>query len=71
MKAERRTKLQLLTAPVDGVVQQLAVHTIGGVVTSAQALVVVVPLESRLEIEPWCRTMMWDLCMPGKMRRSK
>ena len=32
VKAERRTKLQLLTAPVDGVVQQLAVHTIGGVV---------------------------------------
>ena len=32
-KAERRTKLQLLTAPVDGVVQQLAVHTVGGVVT--------------------------------------
>ena len=33
IKAEQRTKLQVLTAPVDGVVQQLAVHTIGGVVT--------------------------------------
>src|SRR6266540_94730 len=30
VKAERRTKLQRLTAPVDGVVQQLAVHTVGG-----------------------------------------
>jgi hemolysin D len=32
-------------------VQQLAVHTVGGVVTPAQALLVVVPAESRLEIE--------------------
>jgi hemolysin D len=30
IKAERRTELQALTAPVDGVVQQLAVHTVGG-----------------------------------------
>ena len=41
----------LLTAPVDGIVQQLVVHTVGGVVTAAQALAVVVPDESRLEIE--------------------
>lgn len=51
IKAEQRTKLQRLTAPVDGVVQQLAVHTVGGVVTPAQALAVVVPTESHLEIE--------------------
>ena len=51
IKAEQRTKLQVLTAPVDGVVQQLAVHTVGGVVTPAQALAVVVPVDSHLEIE--------------------
>ena len=51
IKAEQRTKLQRLTAPVDGVVQQLDVHTVGGVVTPAQALAVVVPSESHLEIE--------------------
>jgi hemolysin D len=51
IKAERRTTLQVLTAPVDGVIQQLAVHTNGGVVTPAQALLVVVPLDSHLEIE--------------------
>jgi hemolysin D len=51
IKAEQKTRLQLLTAPVDGVVQQLAIHTIGGVVTPAQALLVVVPSESQLEIE--------------------
>jgi hemolysin D len=48
IKAEQRTRLQLLKSPVDGVVQQLDVHTVGGVVTPAQSLAVVVPLESRL-----------------------
>jgi hemolysin D len=51
IKAEHRTKLQLLTSPVDGVVQQLAVHTVGGVVTSAQPLLIVVPANAHLEIE--------------------
>jgi hemolysin D len=51
IKAGQRTKLQYLTAPVDGVVQQLAIHTIGGVVTPAQALAVIVPQDSHLEIE--------------------
>jgi hemolysin D len=41
----------VVSAPVDGVVQQLAVHTVGGVVTPAQSLLVVVPSEGRLEIE--------------------
>ncbi|SED77887.1 hemolysin D [Rhizobiales bacterium GAS188] len=51
VKAEQRTKFQQLIAPVDGVVQQLAVHTVGGIVTPAQALLVVVPRDSHLEIE--------------------
>ena len=51
VRAEKRTKLQVLTAPVDGVVQQLAVHTIGGVVSPAQQLAVVVPSDSGLEVE--------------------
>ena len=51
IKAVQRTKLQQLSTPVDGVVQQLAIHTIGGVVTPAQPLLVVVPSDSRLEIE--------------------
>src|SRR5215475_7703204 len=51
IKAEQKTRLQLLAAPVDGVVQQLAVHTVGGVLTPAQSLLVVVANDSRLEIE--------------------
>ncbi len=42
-KSERRREYQQLRAPVDGVVQQLAVTTIGGVVQPAQPLMVIVP----------------------------
>ena len=51
IKAGQRTKLQVLTAPIDGVVQQLAIHTIGGVVTPAQSLLMLAPTESPIEIE--------------------
>jgi len=40
-----------LTAPVDGTVQQLAVHTVGGVVTPAQALMIIVPKDEAVEVE--------------------
>jgi hemolysin D len=51
VKAALRTGLQTLRAPVDGTVEQLAVHTVGGVVTPAQGLMLIVPEGSRLEIE--------------------
>jgi membrane fusion protein, hemolysin D len=51
IRAQHRAALQDLTAPVDGTVQQLSVHTIGGVVTPAQTLLVIVPSDSKLEIE--------------------
>jgi hemolysin D len=51
VKAEQRTRLQTLTSPVDGIVQQLAVHTVGGVVNPAQIVMAVVPVQSPLEIE--------------------
>jgi len=53
VKAAQRTELQHLTAPVSGVVQQLAVHTIGGVVTPAQELMKIVPESENLEVEAW------------------
>lgn len=42
-KASQRERLTQLTAPVAGVIQQLAVHSVGGVVTPAQPLMIVVP----------------------------
>lgn len=50
-KAGTRANQQHLTAPIDGVVQQLAVHTVGGVVTPAQQLMVIAPEEGQLEVE--------------------
>ncbi|MBI5783753.1 MAG: HlyD family efflux transporter periplasmic adaptor subunit [Gammaproteobacteria bacterium] len=51
-KAGTRASQQHLTASIDGVVQQLAVHTVGGVVTPAQQLMVIAPIEGgSLEIE--------------------
>lgn len=51
IKAENRGRLMRLVAPVSGTVQQLAVHTVGGVVTEAQPLMVIVPDDNRLEVE--------------------
>jgi hemolysin D len=51
VKAEQRQSQQRLLAPIDGTVQQLAVHTIGGVVQPAQQLLVVAPRDDRLELE--------------------
>jgi hemolysin D len=50
-KAEHRDSAMRLVAPVDGTVQQLAVHTIGGVVTPAQPLLAIVPAGEDLEVE--------------------
>jgi len=50
-RAEERSRRRILASPIDGVVQQLAIHTIGGVVTPAQEIMVVVPRDSVLQIE--------------------
>jgi hemolysin D len=50
-KSDQKINAQYLRAPIDGTVQQLAIHTIGGVVSPAQVLLTIVPLESHLEIE--------------------
>jgi len=52
IKANQRRELQVLKSPIDGVVQQLAVTTVGGVVTQAQPLMTIVPDDDTpLEVE--------------------
>ena len=51
MRTASHSKLLRLTAPVDGTVQQLMVHTVGGVVPAAQPLMQIVPKEEHLEVE--------------------
>lgn len=50
-KANQKAGLQRLTSPINGVVQQLAVHTVGGVVTPAQQLLIIVPQDHPVEVE--------------------
>ncbi len=49
-KAQTRRDLMTLKAPVTGTVQQLMVHTVGGVVTTAQTLMEIVP-DDAMEVE--------------------
>ena len=49
-KAQVRQELMTLKAPVSGTVQQLTVHTVGGVVTTAQSLMEIVP-DDVMEVE--------------------
>jgi membrane fusion protein, hemolysin D len=51
VKAQTRERQQVLVSPVDGTVQQLAIHTVGGVVTPAQSLLVIAPSDYQAEIE--------------------
>ena len=50
-KAASRHRQQVLVAPVDGTVQQLAIHTEGGVVQEAQPLMVIAPSDYQAEVE--------------------
>lgn len=50
-KTENKSRLMRLTTPVAGTVQQLAIHTEGGVVTPAQQLMVIVPHDYAAEVE--------------------
>ena len=50
-KNEQRSRLTQLTASVAGTVQQVAVHTEGGVVTPAQVLMVIVPKDAEVTAE--------------------
>ena len=51
VKASTKHERTRLTAPVDGTVQQLAVTTVGQVVSPGQALMTIVPFDAPIEIE--------------------
>lgn len=50
-RAGRHEQNQMLRAPIDGTIQQLAVSTIGGVVQPAQALMIIVPDDAHMVVE--------------------
>lgn len=50
-KATQMNRFQRLVSPVDGVIQNMEVHTLGGVVEAAKPLMTVVPAMGALEVE--------------------
>ncbi|MBS0318075.1 MAG: HlyD family type I secretion periplasmic adaptor subunit, partial [Proteobacteria bacterium] len=50
-RAGEHSHLLRLTAPVDGTVQQLSVHTVGAAVPAAQPLMLIVPRRGPIEVE--------------------
>ncbi|MFT4173422.1 MAG: HlyD family type I secretion periplasmic adaptor subunit [Rhodocyclaceae bacterium] len=70
-KANSRNQDNVLTAPVEGTVQQLVIHTVGGVVTEAQALMVVVPKDNPLEIEAFVENKDIGFVRPGQEAEVK
>ncbi|GKT00622.1 HlyD family type I secretion periplasmic adaptor subunit [Acidovorax sp. SUPP3434] len=65
-KATQRERLATLTAPVAGTVQQLAAHTEGGVVTEAQALMVIVPDSAGVSAEVTLENKDIGFVVPGQ-----
>lgn len=71
VKARQSEHLTRLNAPVSGTVQQLAVRTVGGVVTEAQPLMLVVPQEHVLEIEAFLENKDVGFVVPGQEAEVK
>lgn len=70
-RTTRRNTLMQLRAPVAGSVQQLAVHTVGGVVTPAQPLLSVVPDNEPLEVEATVLNQDIGFVRPGQRATIK
>jgi HlyD family secretion protein len=49
--AEDALKRVDIRAPIDGIVHQLTVHTVGGVITAGEAIMLIVPQADALEVE--------------------
>lgn len=52
-KAAQKNRLIQIISPVAGIVHSLNIHTIGAVVTEAQAILMIVPEETEFEVEAW------------------
>ena len=65
-QATYQEHLTLLRTSVDGTVQQLTIHTVGGVVTPAQQLMVIVPTGQPVEVEAMLENKDVGFVRPGQ-----
>ena len=54
-KAEQDARLATIVSPASGKVYNLSIHTVGGIVTDAQPLMMIVPNDSPLEFEVYAQ----------------
>ena len=50
-KEQLEKQIQTIKSPIDGFINKLDIHTIGGVVTPAQELMTIVPKDAKLKIK--------------------
>jgi hemolysin D len=65
-KADARLARTRLSAPISGVVQQMAVTTVGQVVTTGQQLIVLTPNAGKLEVEALVANLDIGFVKPGQ-----
>jgi len=70
-KASKRSQLERLYSPVNGTVHGLATHTIGGVVTSAQPIITIVPEGTPLVVEAMALNKDIGFIHPGQKAELK
>ncbi len=70
-RAAAHSDLLRLKAPVAGTVQQLTVHTVGGVVQSAQPIMVIVPRQHQVEIEAFIENKDVGFVVEGQRAQVK
>lgn len=71
LKSQHREQLRALTTPITGVVQNLAVHTVGGVVKPAEVLMNIVPTAQTIEVEAWLQNKDIGFVQPGQLAEVK
>jgi hemolysin D len=71
VKARGKSERTRLRAPISGTIQQLAVTTIGQVVSSGQALMTIVPLDVSIEVEAMILNQDIGFVEPGQIASVK
>lgn len=70
-RARSRIDLLKILAPIDGTVQQLTVHTVGGVVNAVQPLMLIVPTQHPVEFEAFVENRDIGFIHPQQSARIK
>jgi len=70
-KAQAHSEQLRIISPVDGVVQQLTVHTVGGVVPAAQPLMLIVPDQHSVELEAYVENKDIGFIQEGQVAQVK